>query len=369
MELLLLKLGNEVRQGIHHMLGLLDFAAEEPLTSGQLECFDRCRAAADRLLRTAGDLAELDHTSTRPRQLAPFDLPEAIQEIAALMGTLAGRVGLEFHCYVDIPPMPPVLGDKFLIQDILRRLLDNAIQFTSSGNISITAVSSNPPGGTGMLTVEICDTGGGIPNVVEAFLGGDGEPPEQGLSLRVIKNRLADLGGSIGVQANVPQGTRIRCNLPLALAPCAELVPDAKRAHTLLKSLHLLIAEDSDDSFLLFKAYLKSEGHRISRALNGADAVEMAKREQYDFIVMDVNMPQMDGYTATRQIREWETVQGRARLPILLISADDASRQFTIGGAAGCSGFLTKPTTKAKVLAALNYYAQSPLELAGPFLN
>ena len=121
---------------------------------------------------------------------------------------------------------------------------------------------------------------------------------------------------------------------------------------------NLLIAEDSDDSFFLLQAYVAKEGHQLTRALNGAQAVEMVKAGQYDFVVMDVKMPVMDGYTATRLIREWETEQGRARLPILLLSAEEAAVQMRTGAIAGCSGYLTKPATKAQVLTALQFYAR-----------
>jgi CheY-like chemotaxis protein len=102
---------------------------------------------------------------------------------------------------------------------------------------------------------------------------------------------------------------------------------------------------------------VKDEGHAVSRALDGAQAVEMFKAGEYDLVVMDIDMPVMDGYTATRAIREWETQKGRARLPIILLSAEHASRQKGMGAAAGCSGYLSKPAPKAAVLQALHYYA------------
>jgi len=92
--------------------------------------------------------------------------------------------------------------------------------------------------------------------------------------------------------------------------------------------LRLLVAEDCDDSFVLLQAYVKEEGHQISRASNGAEAVDMAQTGHYDVILMDVNMPVMDGYTATRSIREWETQHSRRRAPIVLLSAESAARQM-----------------------------------------
>jgi len=106
----------------------------------------------------------------------------------------------------------------------------------------------------------------------------------------------------------------------------------------------------------LFELYTQEEGHILTRALNGAAAVEMAKDREYDIIMMDVEMPVMDGYSATWAIREWETQEGRTRTPIVLLSSESLSRQRRIGASVGCSGYLTKPVPKNEVLKVLNYF-------------
>jgi CheY-like chemotaxis protein len=121
--------------------------------------------------------------------------------------------------------------------------------------------------------------------------------------------------------------------------------------------LKLLVAEDSNDSFNLFQVYVRGEGHTVSRAFTGAEAVDMVKTNEYDLVMMDVDMPVMDGYTATRTIREWETRQGRTRIPIVLLSAESAQRQRRIGASIGCSGYLTKPAPREAVLRALSYFS------------
>ncbi len=365
MEPLLLRLGNEVRQSLHHMLGLIELTAEEPLSESQSRYLDRFREAADQLLRTASDLGELARPGEAAAAGCAFNAPEAIGEIVGLMGALAERKGLSFHWTADAGLPTRVLGEKYLLQDVLRRLLDNAIRFTAAGNIRLSATRSARADST-VLTFEVSDTGAGMPQeVLEDFDGDVSQPGSQGLSLRILRKRLADLNGAISITPNSPHGTTIRVDFPVTPAPGnPEDTAPAVNGYA-LPPLRLLVAEDSDDSFLLFTSFVKSECHVVSRALNGAEAVDMAKRGGYDFIVMDVNMPRMDGYTATRLIREWETEQGRARLPILLLSADDLERQVRIGGAAGCSGYLTKPTSKAPVIAALNYFARGAQETAG----
>jgi CheY-like chemotaxis protein len=365
MEPLFLRLSNEVRQDLHHILGLIDFAAEEPLSENQLNHLNRCREAADQLLRTTNDLAELSRpggsAAANVSFNASFDASGAIHEVADLMGALAKRKGLSFQVAADLGRIGRVLGDKYLLQDMLRRLLDNAIQFSPSGHIRLSAVCSPALSGSAVLAIEVSDTGQGVPrDVLDDFDVDLGHARLQGLSLRILRQRLADQNGSISIVPNTPKGTTVRIALPVTFA-AAGADPESPAANDSSHSpLRLLVVEDSEDSFLLFKSYIKAEGHQVTRALDGFQAIEMVKHGDYDFIVMDVNMPKMDGYAATRLIREWETEQGRTRMPILLLSADDLGRQVRLGGAAGCSGYLTKPTTKGQVVAALNYYALQP---------
>ncbi|MDP8990481.1 MAG: response regulator [Acidobacteriota bacterium] len=344
------------------MLGLVGLAAEEPLSESQGHYLGQCREAADQLLRMADDLAELARPEGSVAGSAEFDTLEAIEEIAGLMGALAARSGLAFHW--DAGPGVPthVLGDKYLLQDMLRRLLDNAIRYTASGSIHLSVgcsvhLSAGAGSEIAMLTFEISDTGAGMPDeILEVFNTDSRQPQIRGLSLRILHKRLAGLNGTIAIMPNSPCGTKVRVRLPVTLAALNSDASSLAETEISSSPLRLLVAEDSDDSFFLFMSYVKAKGHRVSRAINGAQAVDMAMRGEYDFIVMDVNMPGMNGYSATRLIREWETEQGRTRLPILLLSADDLHRQVRIGSAAGCSGYLTKPTTKAQVLAALNFY-------------
>lgn len=184
------------------------------------------------------------------------------------------------------------------------------------------------------------------------------------LGLQVAKKRLAAVRGSLEVAASNAGGTTLSLRIPVTVASRrATSLPEeasADESSNGSRSLRLLVAEDSDESFAVFRTFVREEGHQITRALNGSQAVDMFKTNDYDLVVMDASMPSMDGYTATRLIREWETEQGRARLPIVLLSAEDATRQTRMGAAVGCSGYLTKPTPKIELLRALRHYAGVP---------
>jgi CheY-like chemotaxis protein len=353
-----LRLSNKVRETLHQIAGLIELASEEPLSETQSQYLSRCRESADQLVRTANDLAELDRGEVAAT-VAPFASASTIGEVAELMGVLAARKGLKFDWSIDRSVPARILADKLLLQDTLRRLLDNAVRFTETGGVRLSVTTTNLTNHSAVLNFEISDSGPGIDQSILAAIESTDDLRVQGLGLRIVRKRLAGLRGSFFVPVNSPAGSVVCFAMPVLIADDPKRSPEAGAGRETEGSprMAILVAEDSDDSFRLFQAYTKAGGYLISRAMNGAEAVEMFQAGEYDFVVMDANMPVMDGYTATRLIRQRETEQGRPRLPIVLFSTDDEKRQMHMGGAAGCSGYLTKPATKAQVLAALDFYA------------
>ncbi len=363
MEQSLLKLGHDVRQTLHHVTGLLELIGEEPLSRSQSQYLSRCRVSADHLIRRTNDLSVLMNAEDLPGEATTIAIRQKVAEIAELMLVLATDKGLDASWTVD-PVVPEwVVADSDLIQDSLRRVLDNAIRFTEEGSVRLSVTPAQRPGKDAVLIFEIADTGPGIPADVRADLESAIPLPRcAGLGLAVVRKRLETAGGSISIVSGTAQGSIVRLSLPVSI-PSGHQAPTNGAPSTYSGSpasrravLRLLVAEDSDDSFFLLQLYLKDTGWRISRARDGERAVELAKSGPYDLIIMDANMPVMDGYDATRTIREWETERGRSRTPILLISADDRSRQKRIGALVGCSGYLAKPTSKAEILAAVDFF-------------
>jgi two-component system, sensor histidine kinase and response regulator len=120
------------------------------------------------------------------------------------------------------------------------------------------------------------------------------------------------------------------------------------------------VAEDSEDSFQLFKAFLRGQPHTVERAANGEEAVDLAANGAFDLVFMDICMPLMDGYAATKRIRELETGKDRARTPIVVLSAEDLRAQRRQGALVGCSGHLSKPLRKHELLEAIRTYSMRP---------
>ncbi len=249
MESILLRLSVEVRQSLHHMLGLLAMASEEPLSETQSQSLIRCREAGDRLLRTANDLAEL----ARPETIATaggatYSPAEAVREVAGLMCTLAERKGLSFKLTIK-PGVPAgAAGEKSQLQDMLRRLLDNAIRYTATGSVHLSvgcspvagsspaAGSSTASAGSAVLAFEISDTGAGTPHETcmpqseMDFDAGAGDPRIPGLSLRILRKRLAHWGGAISIAPNWPHGTTVHVESAREPAPRASATKRAGRS-------------------------------------------------------------------------------------------------------------------------------------------
>ena len=151
------------------------------------------------------------------------------------------------------------------------------------------------------------------------------------------------------------EGSQFCFTLPIkiAAAPVPQIMPEEPTAEASTKALRILLAEDVEENQMLFEAYLAGTPHQLVMVGDGVEAVARAQEEKFDVVVMDIQMPIMDGYTATRQIRQWERETGRARMPIIALSAHAMETEIQRSLEAGCDLSLTKPINKKKLLGVL----------------
>jgi CheY-like chemotaxis protein len=364
MDHLLNQLGSDFRGTLHEIRGLLELVHEGPISGRQADYIDRCRRGADRLLILVGDLLELAQADTPDPSCEVFDLENAVVELGTVMQWMAEARDMRLSWRFEGALPGAVSGDPLLLQDTLRRLIAVALDLARPEPLDATCqdcsgIELSVGAANGLLRFCIsAPEGEGVAEILAHPHFASTELHEATRGLNVVRRRIEGLDGALDASA---WGGRflIEATLPFHEAPAPPPGPIAEpTAASSGGGLRLLVAEDSDISFLVFEAYVKKEGYSLTRALNGAQAVKMALQGTFDVIVMDVMMPEMDGYTATRLIREWEIATGRIPLPILLLSADEARRLSRIGAQVGCSGYLTKPATKAQVLAALKYYSR-----------
>jgi CheY-like chemotaxis protein/HPt (histidine-containing phosphotransfer) domain-containing protein len=262
-------------------------------------------------------------------------------------------------------------------------LLHNAIKFTESGKVALRIEQDAADSRPGALSFAVSDTGVGIPadkldTIFERFTQVDSSYTRReggtGLGLAIAKHLVELLGGRIRVSSTLGAGSRFSFSVRFGLRGADDLdlqktLPSIDLASVTGRSLRILLAEDSSDNRLLIQAFLKDSRCRIDVAQNGAQAVDAVRGRRYDVVLMDVEMPVMDGYTATRAIRLWETETGRAPTPIIALTAYARKEDEQRSLAAGCTAHLSKPVRKPQLTAAIARYArpaEKPLEKREP---
>lgn len=363
MEQLAAKLENDARNELHSVMAMLALVAEGPLTELQYGYLRACRTSTDHLLRTIQNFSEFLNPEKEPANICVFDLKEAVSSVTSFIETLAERKGLEFTFEAHLDATRWVAGNRERIQDILFRLLDNAVRFTDRGSVKLTATDVSQVSTGIRVQFDVCDTGPGISAETIAWVSSPcwENLAQNGLGLPIARKFALSMGGELSIAAREGGGTHVIVTLPLAPAaavPSATESSQAEGESGLSSPLNILVAEDSDDSYFVLESYLKEQPFQLTRALDGVSAVELFKNGLFDLVLMDVHMPGADGYCAIHAIREWETTAARARVPIVILSSDSPKTQIQNGAKAGCSGYLTKPVAKADLFAVLRRYAR-----------
>jgi len=362
MERAIAKLNENARNELHSIMGMLELVAEGPLTESQYKNLLIIRSSADRLLRSIEDVTQFVSPSTQQPRLSAFDLPSVVADTSALMGDLARLKGLTFTFEIRSGTPTRVMSDRECIEDILVRLMDNSLRFTEKGGFDLTVSQGTNASVRPRLNFIICDTGPGIPGDTIARVMNPAAPDhlKDGLGLPLVHKLVLRMGGDLHIDRSDGGGTRITVSVPFEMPEASDSpeVPYSEaQSYGQIRPLEILIAEDSDESYYVIESYLDGEGHQLTRAQNGVSALDWFKKGDFDVVLMDIHMPVMDGYSATRAIREWETTNGRPRVPIVVLSSDSLETQRENGAKAGCSGYITKPASKAAVLNSIRRFA------------
>ena len=289
------------------------------------------------------------------------DLVEKVTEMVAVR---AHENGLALVCEIapDVPT--DLVGDPTRLQQVLLNLLGNAIKFTKSGEVSLRVTLDGDSSVPTALRFAVTDTGIGIPDhklgrVFERFTQADSSTTRRfggsGLGLTICKRLVELMGGRIWVESIVDKGSEFSFAVPFELwtGTTRVAVPVGTSPEPPLPALRILLAEDSPDNCTITVAYLEDTPYRVEIAETGAIACEMFAAGHYDLVLMDRQMPVMDGLTATRTIRAWEQANGRPPTPIIALTAAALKGDREECLAAGCTAFLTKPIKQEVLLQAI----------------
>jgi CheY-like chemotaxis protein/HPt (histidine-containing phosphotransfer) domain-containing protein len=268
-----------------------------------------------------------------------------------------------------------LVGDPTRLRQVLLNLLGNAIKFTESGEVALRVTPDADSSVAGALRFTISDTGIGIPDeklgtVFERFTQADSSTTRRyggsGLGLTISKRLVELMGGRIWVESGVGKGSVFSFVVPLEIWAGARrraAVPVGTSPEPPLPALHILLVEDSPDNRTITVAYLQDTPYRVEVAENGAIACEKFTAGRYDLVLMDRQMPVMDGLTATRAIREWEQANHRPPTPIIALTAAALKGDQEKCIAAGCTAYLTKPIKQEVLLQAIKDSIVAPPSL------
>ncbi|MBI5937388.1 MAG: response regulator [Betaproteobacteria bacterium] len=345
---------HELRTPINGFLGMTQLLAETPLSAEQRDMLDTAIDSARILHKLIESVLDFSHLERGELafQAAPFDLRQTVEAIVARHRQAALAKGLELYSAIDEELPKRVAGDPDRLRQILDSLLDNAVKFTHEGEITLVVTDC----GRSLVRFTVHDSGIGVSEeqqrkIFELFSQGDGSSTRQygglGLGLTLSQQLARQMGGSIRLESQPGRGTTFHVELPLPAAgeegvPDRPLAPPARRAPS--EKPRLLIVEDNPMNRSLAKAILSKLGYEYRFAENGQEALDQLSRNSFDLIVMDCQMPVMDGYEASQAIRRAETGSGN-RIPILAVTANAMSGDHERSLAAGMDDYLSKPYT------------------------
>jgi signal transduction histidine kinase/CheY-like chemotaxis protein len=368
----LANMSHEIRTPLNGILGMAQVLALEGLPAAAREKVQVIRNSGEALLGLLNDVLDLSKIEAGGMELdpAPFDLAGVVGSATRSFADAAARKGVAFRAEIDPEALGAWRGDGGKLRQVLGNLASNAVKFTAAGEVSLV-VARTAEG----LSFRVADSGVGIPGpelarLFQRFSQVDPSVTRRfggtGLGLAISRELVDLMGGRIAVASVEGQGSTFTVELPLVWlghhGPEDETAKPPKRPARDKKrpGLRVLAAEDNRTNRLLLEAMLSPLGLELHLANDGSEAVELFQQGGFDLVLMDVQMPVMNGVDAAQAIRALERAEGRPPTPILALSANVMRHQIDEYMAAGMNGFVAKPIAMATLLGAIEKVLSGP---------
>jgi PAS domain S-box-containing protein len=374
----LASMSHEIRTPMNAVMGIADLLAKTTLTPEQDKYVQIFRRSGENLLNLINDILDLSKVEASQLDLerTGFSLGDHLEKVIEMVAPRALEKGLMLRCEIAPNVSNDLIGDPTRLRQVLLNLLGNAIKFTETGKVSLKVEPDMDCSVPTALRFIVSDTGIGIENdklsrVFERFTQADSSTTRRfggsGLGLTISKRLVELMGGRIWVTSEVDKGSIFTFAVPFEVSAAANRLvsaPIGSGPEAPMLQLRILMAEDSPDNCTIALAYLDDTPYQIDVAETGIIACAMFKAGRYDLVLMDRQMPAMDGLTATRTIRAWEKTNDRSPTPIIALTASALKGDRETCLAAGCTAYLTKPIKQDVLLQAIKDYSLARASLS-----
>jgi signal transduction histidine kinase/ActR/RegA family two-component response regulator len=366
LSLLLSNMSYEIRIPMNGIIGMIDVLRQTPITPEQKEYIDVIENSSDSLLSTINDI--LDYSKIETGQIVlnynVFNINTLIESVVRQLSPVARAKGLNLDfVHLIIPTEVSLLSDEERIKQILTYLINNSLKNSTNGHVLITVDVQKIRDKQVKLLIKLKDTGSSLSPELQKVIFKDAAVFTQigedfvspGLGLSIAYDLVKLLKGDIGFHVNTDSvGTTYWFSIPVTVAEVSEYDKPAEKQDVIRRSLNVLLVEDNFLNQKVVIATLEKAGHKVELAENGKIALELFYKNEYDLILMDIQMPIMDGIEATKSIRAFEKENNRLPIKIMAVTAFALERDKEQCLNAGMDDFLAKPFKPNELLALID---------------